>query len=423
MNLIERTSAILLKPHQTWPVIEAEPATVVGLYKNYIALLACIPAVAGFIGMSLVGVGVGGIVSYRVPFLTGLVNMVVSYVLSLVMVYVLALIVNALAPKFNGQPNSINALKLVGYGLTAGFVGGIFSIVPALGALGILAALYTIYLIYSGIPVLMKCPPEKAVAYTAVVIVCGIVAALVIGLATSLLTPSASPLSRMGTASSDTGDYTVKIPGTDISINGRQMEQANRNIEEASKKVEAATARGDTQAAAEATTAMLGAVLGAATGQKGVGTGVAISNDQLKTFAPETLGGMARTSIEAESQSAMGMTQNTVKASYALGEKTIDVEISDYGDLGRLAAGAWSQRTLDRDTAEEVERIYRKGARAYNENWRKDGSYSSLEALLDNGVQVSLTGNSVDIKTLYSTLDAMGANKLAAIARQQAPQK
>ncbi len=422
MNLIERVSAILLKPKETWPVIEAEPATVAGLYKNYIALLACIPAVAGFIGMSLVGVS--GFVTFRVPLVTGLVNLVVSYVLSLVMVYVLALIVNALAPKFNGQPNSINALKLVGYGLTAGFLGGIFSIVPALGALGIVAALYTIYLIYSGIPHLMKCPPEKAVAYTAVVMVCGVVAGLVIGIATALLTPNRGPLSSMGSASSSGGgDVTIKIPGTDISINSSQMEQANRTIEEASKKVEAATARGDTQAAAEATTAMLGAVLGAAAGQKGVGTGIAISNDQLKTFAPETLGGMARTSIEAESQSAMGMTQNTVKASYALGEKSIDVEISDYGDLGRLAAGAWSQRTLDRDTAEEVERIYRKGARAYNENWRKDGSYSSLEAMLDNGVQVSLTGNGVDIKTLYSTLEAMGATQLAAIARQQAPQK
>jgi len=417
MNLIERVSAILLKPQQTWPVVEAEPATVAGLYKNYIALLACIPAVAGFIGLSLVGVS--SIVTFRVPFVTGLVNMVVGYVLSLAMVYVLALIVNALAPKFGGQPNSINALKLVGYGLTAGFVGGIFSIVPALSALGILAAFYTIYLIYNGIPVLMKCPPERALAYTAVVIVCGVVASLLIGVTTALLTPNAGPLSQLGAANSGAGDYTIKIPGTDISINSREMEQASRKMEEASKKVEAATAKGDTQAAAEATTAMLGAAIGAATGLKGVGTGVAIANEQLKTFVPENLGGMARTSIEAESQSAMGITHNTVKATYTLGEKTIDVEISDYGDLGRIAAGAWSQKTLDRDTAEEVERIYKKGGRAYNEKWRKDGSYASLEAMLDNGVQVSLNGNGVDIKTLYSALDAMGANQLAGIARQQ----
>ena len=422
MNLIERVRAVVLKPQQTWPIIESEPASVADLYKNYIALLALIPAVAGFIGMSLVGVS--GIVSFRVPFVTGLVNMVVSYALTLVMVYVMALIVDALAPKFGGVRSSINALKLVAYGLTAGFLGGIFSIVPALAGLGIVAALYTIYLIYTGLPVLMKCPPERAVSYTAVVIVCGVLAGLLMGLATAFLTPGSRAGSTFGSArDADSVDFSLKVPGSDITINSRQMEQASRKIEEAGKKAEAAAAKGDTQAAAEATTAMLGAVLGAATGQKGVGTGMAIAADTLKTFAPAVLGGMPRTSIQAEGQSAMGMTQNTVKASYGQGAKSIELEISDYGDLGRLAAGAWSQKTLDRDSADDVEKIYRKGARAYNEKWRKDGTSASLEAILENGVQVSLQAQGVDIKTLYGALDAMGANQLGAIARQQQAQK
>ena len=416
MNLIERVTAILLKPQQTWPVIEAEQTTVGDLYKNYIAPLACIPAVAGFIGLSIVGIT--GIVSFRVPIVTGLVNMVVGYVLALVMVYVLSLIVNALAPKFGGEQNSINALKLVAFGLTASFVGGIFSIIPALTALGVVAALYSVYLIYCGLPVLMKCPQDKAVAYTAVVIVCGVVATIVVSFLTALVTPN--PLSGSlvgGKGGSGAGDVTIKIPGTEISINSRQMEEASKKMEEAGKKAEAAAAKGDGQAAAEAATAMLGAVLTAATGQKGAG-GVAIATDQLKPFAPATLGGMSRTSMEAQSESIVGMEQNTVKASYGRDTKTIAVEISDYGDLGRLAAGAWSQKTLDRDGPDEVERIYRKGARAYNEKWRKDGSYATLEAILDNGVHVSLTGNGVDIKVLYAALDAMGSNQLAAIARQ-----
>ena len=224
MNIIERVTAILLKPQQTWPVIEAEPTTVADLYKNYIVLLACIPAVAGFVGLSLVGVS--GIISFRVPIVTGLVNMVVGYVLSLVMVYVLSLIVDALAPKFGGVSNSINALKLVAFGLTASFVGGIFSILPALTALGVLAGLYSIYLIYCGIPVLMKCPQDKAVAYTAVVIVCGIVAAVIVSLLTALVTPNPRSGSLLGGSSgSNAGDVSINIPGTDIRINSGQMEQ------------------------------------------------------------------------------------------------------------------------------------------------------------------------------------------------------
>ena len=61
--------------------------------------------------MSIIGMGAFG-VSIRVPFLSGLASMVVSYVLSLVGVFVLALIVNALAPTFGGQKDQIQALGL-----------------------------------------------------------------------------------------------------------------------------------------------------------------------------------------------------------------------------------------------------------------------------------------------------------------------
>ena len=47
MNLIERAKAILLKPAQTWPVIDAEPATVASIYKDWLVIMAAIPADSG----------------------------------------------------------------------------------------------------------------------------------------------------------------------------------------------------------------------------------------------------------------------------------------------------------------------------------------------------------------------------------------
>ncbi|SEK15518.1 Protein of unknown function [Variovorax sp. OK605] len=189
MNLVERVQSILLKPKATWPAIDAEPADAASLYKNYVMILALIPAVASFIGLSLIGIGAFG-VSFRVPIVSGLANMVVGYVLSLVMVFVLALIIDAMAPTFEGTRSQIGALKLSAYASTAAFVGGIFSLVPALSAIGALAALYGVYLLYTGLPVLMKCPPDKAIAYTAVVVVCAIVGGFIIAWVLSLLTPS-----------------------------------------------------------------------------------------------------------------------------------------------------------------------------------------------------------------------------------------
>jgi hypothetical protein len=189
MNLVERVQSILLKPKATWPEIDAEPADAASLYKNYVMILALIPAVASFIGLSLIGIGAFG-VSFRVPIVSGLTNMVVGYVLSLVMVFVLALIIDAMAPTFEGTRSQIGALKLSAYASTAAFVGGIFSLLPSLSVLGALAALYGVYLLYTGLPVLMKCPPDKAIAYTAVVVVCAIVGGFIIAWVLALLTPS-----------------------------------------------------------------------------------------------------------------------------------------------------------------------------------------------------------------------------------------
>ena len=127
MNLIERAKAILLRPAETWPVIDAEPATVASIYKDWLVIMAAIPAVCTFIGLSVIGAGMFGY-GFRIPILYGLESMVLRYVMSLVAAFVMALIVDALAPSFSGTRSRINALKLVAYGATAGFVGGIASL-------------------------------------------------------------------------------------------------------------------------------------------------------------------------------------------------------------------------------------------------------------------------------------------------------
>ena len=118
MNLVQRVQDILLKPKETWPQIASEPGDATSLYKDYLIYLALVPAVAGFIGLTLFGVGGFGF-SFRMPIGWGLANMVVSFVMSLVAVFLLSLIANALAPNFGGTKDAMMALKLVAYGSTA----------------------------------------------------------------------------------------------------------------------------------------------------------------------------------------------------------------------------------------------------------------------------------------------------------------
>jgi len=182
MALMDRVKKILLQPKQEWPVIEAEQATVGGLYTGYIIPLAAIGPIASLIGWSAFGMRIPFVGSMRIPIGVGVRNAVVVYVLGLVGVFVLALIIDALAPTFGGQKNQIQALKVAAYSYTAAWVGGIFSLIPALAILGLLAGLYSLYLLYLGLPILMKAPQEKAVGYTVVVIIVAIVLYFVIGI-------------------------------------------------------------------------------------------------------------------------------------------------------------------------------------------------------------------------------------------------
>jgi hypothetical protein len=411
MALIQRVQDILLKPKETWPAIAQEPASVASIYNNYVIYLAAIPAIAGFIGLSLVGVGGFGGFGFRIPIVSGLVNMVVGYVLSLAMVFVLALVVDALAPTFSGTKDRVAALKVVAYGSTAGFVGGVFSLLPALSILGLIAALYSIYLIYTALPTLMRCPPEKAGAYTAVVIVCGIVLGVLIGIVSSAVLPSR--MMGAGALGGRHGDVSIKTPDGEVKIDTSKMEEMARKAEEAAKRMEQAQKSGDSAAAGKA----MGEMMGAVTGMAG-GAGVPIPAQDLKALLPESIGDLPRKSFEAQGGQAMGIAGSSAKGSYEAGDRRIRLSITDTGGLAGLAALAgWANMTVDRETDGQVEKVYKQGNRTIREAYHKDGSHGEVTVILANGVIVEADGDRVDAATLKKVVEGVDLGKVEAMQR------
>src|SRR5512143_907345 len=182
MALMERAKNILLQPKQEWPVIDTEQTSVGSLYTGYIIPLSAIGPLAAVSGWSVFGMRVPFAGSMRIPIGYGIKGAVIGYVLALLSPFVLALIIDALAPTFGGQKNQIQALKAAAYSSTAGWVGGIFTLIPVLAILGLLAWIYSLYLLFLGLPVVMKAPQDKAVGYTVVVILVAIVLYFVIGI-------------------------------------------------------------------------------------------------------------------------------------------------------------------------------------------------------------------------------------------------
>jgi Yip1 domain len=168
MDLKARVTNVLTKPKQEWPLIASEPGDVVQLYKEYVMPLAAIPTICGFLGMTFIGVTVPSIGTLRTPMVSGLTGSIIEYVLTLVGIYLGAYIVAKLAPTFQSSGGIVQALKMVAYASTAGWIAGVLRLIPALTPLIFLAALYGVYLFYLGLPVVMKTPPDKIVPYMVV---------------------------------------------------------------------------------------------------------------------------------------------------------------------------------------------------------------------------------------------------------------
>lgn len=182
MNLFERAKNILITPKTEWEVIKNEQTSVSDLFTKYVLILALIPAVAGFIGQSLVGISLGPFGSYKMPIGRGLLYLVLYYAMTVGAVYLLAFIVDAMAPSFGAKKDMLSSLKVVVYSYTAAWVAGIFQIVPLLGFLGIIGGLYGLFLLYLGLKIVKETPQDKLVGYFIVVIIVSIVVYFVIGM-------------------------------------------------------------------------------------------------------------------------------------------------------------------------------------------------------------------------------------------------
>ena len=214
MDIVNRARSIIVNPKPTWAIIEQESTDWQKLYVPYMVVLAAIPAVAGFIGWSIFGVGGFGR-SMRIPVITGLGMMVSQYIMTLVMVFVWGWLISMLAGTFGGQANLMNAVKLTVYASTPAMVAGVLSAIPGLAILAMLGGLYSLYLIYLGLPILMKNPQEKSLPYLAVAAVVGIVFSVLISLFSSVLMPSS--MSGLH-GKSGAGDINISTPTGDLKI-------------------------------------------------------------------------------------------------------------------------------------------------------------------------------------------------------------
>ncbi len=193
MNLIERAKNILLTPKTEWDVINNETPDTPKILTTYVLPLVAIGTVAAFIGWGFIGksyygfkiAGTGLGIRYALIALIG----------GIASTFLMAFVVDALAPTFKSEKNFGKSFQLAAYSYTAGWVGGVFNILPSLAIIGSLIGLYGLYLLYIGLPKLKKTPQEQVTGYFVASLVTMIIASFVIGLIlVSILIPNVSVL-------------------------------------------------------------------------------------------------------------------------------------------------------------------------------------------------------------------------------------
>jgi hypothetical protein len=183
-KLIDRAKNICMVPQAEWQVIAGEETTAQKLFTDYAIWLAAISAVGGLLtALFLVRFGFG-VMFFAV------VGVVVQFVLGLGMLYALSYVYDALAPSFGGQKSGLNGLKLAVYSFTPFFLAGVVSFLPFhLGHLALIAAAaYGFYIFYLGCQPLLSIPEDKAVGFTIVSIVIGVVIGAIAGFVIGAIT-------------------------------------------------------------------------------------------------------------------------------------------------------------------------------------------------------------------------------------------
>ena len=407
-SLVDRAKNICLTPATEWPVVAAEPASPGSLITGYAVPLAAIGPIAGFIGGSIVGRAVPFVGSYRVPFFGGLVLAVFTFGMAIVGVFVLSLIINALAPTFAGEPNGTQALKVAVYSYTPAWIAGVLQIVPLLGILAIFAAFYGLYLLYLGLPRLMKCPDDKAMPYTAVVVVCAIVLSLVFGAVTATfaglgLIGAGALGGRIGRSSS---------PASSIEFDKDsplgKLQQLGTKLEESNKKMDAAKASGDQKAQAAAAIEGLGTLLG---GGKHVDP---VPIDELKAFVPESFAGLPKKSSSAEKNGIAGLMVSKAEAHYTDGAgKSVTLEISDTGGVsGLMGLASWAGVEGEKENDSASEKTQKVAGRLVHERASKTGGTNEFGLVLGDRFMVSAKGNGVGLNELKSAVSSLDLAKL-----------
>jgi hypothetical protein len=178
---------LALKPGTEFPIIASERESIEAVVTRWVAPLLLVMLATKVLSAWIFGLDIdatvhGRTASLNVPFqLTEAILLALPLLVqSIVMVFVTALVIDALAPWFGGTRDLVQAVRTAAYVATpawlVGIIGpawemGVFRVQPPRGITMFVGAIWGIWLLLRALPPMMKVSNGKSWSYTAVIVV------------------------------------------------------------------------------------------------------------------------------------------------------------------------------------------------------------------------------------------------------------
>lgn len=193
MAILEHTLGMFLHPDDEWKQIRNERHSFLQVFMSHMPILALIPVLAAYYGVTQVGWSIGDNVTKLTPE-SALILCAFTYVAQLAAVYVLGEYVNWMAHSFGvkeeGAQRHYEGTALAVYAASPLMLAGVIMIYPepwVVASVYLVAIAYAVYLLYEGTPILMNIPKEQAFIYSSSIVTVGLVLSVVVLISTVIV--------------------------------------------------------------------------------------------------------------------------------------------------------------------------------------------------------------------------------------------
>lgn len=379
MPLFRRTLGLLLHPSREWPAIAEEPGGLRSLTFRYVAPMAAIGPVCGYLGSTMFGIKAGALVFPPDPVSAGF-GAAVGFLLNIAAVYLTALVIDAVTPSFGGVSNRVRAFRLAAYSATPVWVSGVFLLYPPAWLLGVVG-FYAVWLLHRGAPVMMKTrSPRRPLFFTLIVAGAGLILI-------ALASVASSSIARINLVPKpgEAAQRHFQFPGMNdkARIARLQREDRNRTV--------------------QLTQANRAPVKGA----------------ELQTLLPTSLqgekGGFTKTSVEAFDQNPAAGDHARARAVYVAPKSRIMLSIIDMGGAASVAEALQPQS--QQANARAYSKIATIDGRLTSESYDRDTFAGSYGVVVAGRFAVRADGEHVVIGDLQRAVKTVDLYRLEAMAR------